>query len=86
VTQPIPIFLQDRTVTVRLSNEATLALGAIVGTEFPLRSLQVLGGYLLAEYQNDADTITRYLLPPGAVMYARQQIDLGPAPQPPVAG
>lgn len=87
MTQPVIGFLADQPAEVALTEEVCTALGAQPGTIFPLRSLRVTeGGTLLAEYVGGDNAVTRYLLPPGSVLFARQVVPQAPAPQQPAAG
>lgn len=87
MSQPVTAFLTNQTVEVAVTDEVCVGLGQAPGTKFPLRALtESTGGNLYAEFDNGDGSIIRYLLPPGSVLFARQQITQPPAPQPPAAG
>lgn len=67
----VTAFITGQPVSVRLSAEAATALG-VGANEVPLVSVQIIDGWFLATYQNSDGSTTRYLLPPNAILYAKQ--------------
>lgn len=69
------MFSDTSAALVRLTDAVTVALGAAVPTEFPLYRISLdPSGYMLADYRNPDGSLTRYALPPGSVLYAKQQL------------
>ncbi len=85
MTQPVVGFVGGQPVKVRLNAEVRTALNA-PDQDIDLLSLAWQGGMLVADFQDSPTQITRYLLPPQSILYARQTIDQGPAPQAPQQG
>lgn len=70
-----PNFINGKAATVRLSTVAATALGLPANAqEVELTAFQVLdGGWLQADYRNADQSVDRYLLPPGSVLYVKQR-------------
>ncbi len=72
-------------VEIRLSAEASAALGIPTSANTPLYAVSLRDGWLLAEYREVDNQLTKYLLPPHAELFVRQ-VRTNTAPPPPQGG
>ncbi len=65
------VFTAD-SVEIRLQIDVATALGIPSGANVPLYGVTLRDGWLLAEYRETTGQLTKYLLPPHAVLFVRQ--------------
>ncbi len=81
MSQPVTIFDNSQSIKLRLTADVCAALG-IPDADVDVAAIRTQGGVVLVDYQGDG-ALTRYLLPPSAIRYARQTIQQNPTPPPP---
>jgi hypothetical protein len=81
MSQPVTIFDNALPIQLRLTADVATALG-LADADVAVVSIKTQGGVVLVDHQA-GQTLTRYLLPPSAIRYARQAIQQGPPPPPP---
>jgi hypothetical protein len=86
MSQPVTIFDDSNgaePVLVRLAEDVEQLLG--IDAEVAVRGVKTQGGMLLVDVQGDG-VLTRWLLPPTAFRWIKQDIQQSPTPPPPDQG
>lgn len=66
-------FVTGKAIQARLAPAVSIALG-IPDADVPLWAAELEHGWLIATYKRADGSLTRYALPPGAVLYVRQDV------------